>query len=63
MDIYNIKPWGEVLNEFSDRLSNVALFTGLSRAPDVSFTLRIDVRRYPSDTRSRLLTRKKGTRK
>jgi hypothetical protein len=63
VDIYNIKPWREVLNDFSGRLSNVALFAGLSPAPNVSFTLGIDVRRYPSDAMSRLLTRKKGARK
>jgi phosphatidylglycerophosphate synthase len=27
------RPWGEVLNEFSDRLADVALFTGVSFAP------------------------------
>ena len=27
------RPWGEVLNEFCDRLSDVALFTGLAPAP------------------------------
>lgn len=27
------RPWGEVLNEFSDRLSDVALMTGLALAP------------------------------
>jgi CDP-diacylglycerol--glycerol-3-phosphate 3-phosphatidyltransferase len=33
------RPWGEVLNEFSDRLSDVALFSGLSLAPGVNFHL------------------------
>lgn len=33
------RPWGEVLNEFGDRLSDVALFAGLSVAPGVSFIL------------------------
>ena len=33
------RPWGEVLNEFSDRLADVALFAGLSLAPGVSFPL------------------------
>lgn len=27
------RPWGEVLNEFGDRLADVALFTGLAFAP------------------------------
>jgi CDP-diacylglycerol--glycerol-3-phosphate 3-phosphatidyltransferase len=27
------RPWGEVLNEFSDRLADVALFTGVALAP------------------------------
>jgi CDP-diacylglycerol--glycerol-3-phosphate 3-phosphatidyltransferase len=33
------RPWGEVLNEFSDRLSDVALMTGLALAPGSNTTL------------------------
>ena len=35
------RPWGEVLNEFSDRLSDVALFAGLSLVRSVSFPLGV----------------------
>ena len=35
------RPWGEVLNEFSDRLADVALFAGLMLAPGVSFPLGV----------------------
>ena len=33
------RPWGEVLNEFSDRLSDVAIFGGLALNPQVNFQL------------------------
>ena len=33
------RPWGEVLNEFSDRLSDMALLAGVSLAPGTSFPL------------------------
>jgi CDP-diacylglycerol--glycerol-3-phosphate 3-phosphatidyltransferase len=35
------RPWGEVLNEFADRLADVALFAGLALAPGVSFRLAV----------------------
>ncbi|MBI2171411.1 MAG: CDP-alcohol phosphatidyltransferase family protein [Chloroflexi bacterium] len=34
-DLGVARPWGEVLNEFSDRLSDVALFGGLAFVPKV----------------------------
>ena len=35
------RPWGEVLNEFSDRLSDVVIFGGLALNPQVNFQLGI----------------------
>lgn len=35
------RPWGEVLNEFSDRLSDVALFAGLAFIPGVNLPLAV----------------------
>jgi CDP-diacylglycerol--glycerol-3-phosphate 3-phosphatidyltransferase len=33
------RPWGEVLNEFSDRLADVALLTGVSFAPGSNYRI------------------------
>jgi CDP-diacylglycerol--glycerol-3-phosphate 3-phosphatidyltransferase len=38
-DLGVARPWGEVLNEFSDRLSDVALFSGLAFVPEVELPL------------------------
>ena len=42
-DLGVARPWGEVLNEFCDRLSDVALFVGLLLAPGVHAGLGIAV--------------------
>ena len=42
-DLGVARPWGEVLNEFSDRLSDVALFGGLAMAPGIHVSLGIAV--------------------
>ncbi|MBI4311538.1 MAG: CDP-alcohol phosphatidyltransferase family protein [Chloroflexi bacterium] len=42
-DLDVARPWGEVLNEFSDRLSDLALFGGLATLPGVSLPLAASV--------------------
>ncbi|MBI4337921.1 MAG: CDP-alcohol phosphatidyltransferase family protein [Chloroflexi bacterium] len=42
-DLGVARPWGEVLNEVCDRLSDVAFFGGLAQAPEVSTPLAVAV--------------------
>ncbi len=42
-DLGVARPWGEVLNELCDRLSDVAFFVGLASVPGVSMPLAVSV--------------------